>query len=188
MALRQSRGLLASALGIAIVLCVSTARADPQWGLGVTVGGGAVDVRGSDSRAAFHLGGRGDVLFLRARNSDMALGLYIDASSEAFETINVGGGAEWLLPTSDLIAVVLSAGAVAERAPGFGWEPGGESTIFVGSREYNFDSHYALGTGLFVQGRYSFGDSKEADVIAGAQIDLSFFAYPFVFAYNAIRK
>ena len=59
------------------------------------------------------------------------------------------------------------------------------NTIFWGSRSFNFHSRYAIGAGLFVQGRYGLGDSKQADAIVGVQIDLEYLALPFLFAYEA---
>lgn len=118
----------------------------------------------------------------------MALGPYVDVATAAFDTLEVGGGLEWLVPVSESLPFVFSAGLFERRAPRFGWEPGAEATLFVGSRSHNFTSWYGLAAGLFVQGRYGFGDGKQTDAIAGAQIDLSLFAYPFVLAYEAIRR
>jgi hypothetical protein len=61
------------------------------------------------------------------------------------------------------------------------------STIFLGSRSYNFSSWYGLGAGFFIQGRYGLGDARQVDILGGVQVDLSFFAYPFVLAYEALR-
>jgi hypothetical protein len=144
-------------------------------------------VRAGQPHAFFHLGARADVLFLRKRNRDMAVGPYVDFATASFETLELGGGVEWLVPLSELWPVVLSGGAFERRAPGFAWEPGAVSTIFVGSRSYNFNSWYGLVAGLFVQGRLGFGDARQADILGGFQIDLSFFAYPFLLAYEALR-
>ena len=116
----------------------------------------------------------------------MAIGPYVDFTM-AFETLELGSGVEWLAPISESFPLILSAGLIERRAPSFGWEPGAEATIFIGSRSYNFTSWYGLAAGLFVQGRYGFGDAKQADLLAGAQVDLSFFAYPFLLAYEALR-
>lgn len=179
----------------AIALAVGTfstarehrASADPQATAGLTLGGGASDLR-THASAAFQLGARADVLFLRQRDSDMGFGPYVDFVTTAFDTIEPGGGVEWLTPVASDFALILSAGAVGRHTAAFGWAPGVETTAFLGSRSYNFHSWYGLGAGLFVQGRYGFGDGEQADVIAGAQIDLALLAFPFVFAYEALRK
>jgi hypothetical protein len=144
-------------------------------------------VRGDRPHAFFHLGARADVLFLRTRNRDMGIGPYVDFATAAFETLELGSGIEWLIPVSEAWPVVVSAGVFERRAPGFGWEPGAATTLFVGSRSYNFTSWYGLAAGFFVQGRYGFGDARQADVLAGVQVDLSFLAYPFLLAYEALR-
>jgi hypothetical protein len=81
--------------------------------------------------------------------------------------------------------LVLSGGAFG-RTSRFGLEPGVEATVFWGSRSYNYHSSYSLGLGLFLQGRYGFGDGKQADAILGVQVDLEYLVLPFVFAYEAL--
>ena len=156
--------------------------------MGLTIGGGATDLRLGGPRAAFHLGGRADVLFLRSRNREMGVGPYVDVATAAFDSLETGGGVEWLVPLTESLPMVLSAGMFERHTRAFGWEPGTEATIFVGSRSHNFTSWYGLAAGLFVQGRYGFGDGHQADLLAGAQIDLSLFAYPFILAYEALRR
>ena len=187
--LRSTKAALIAAAALGGALGAPRAsRAAPQANFGLTVGGAATDVRTNGPRAAFHLGGRADVLFLRSRNRDMAVGPYVDIATAAFDTIELGGGVEWLLPVTEGFPLVVSAGLLERRAPMFGWEPGAESTVFFGSRGYNFTSWYGLAAGLFVQARYGFGDGKQTDLIAGAQLDLSLFAYPFLLAYEALRR
>lgn len=150
------------------------------------VGGAGTDLRAdAGPRAAFHLGGKADVLFLRERSRGMGLGPYVDVATAAFDTLELGGGVDWLVPVGGP-AFVFSAGSFA-RTSRFGWEPGLSSTVFFGSRAYNFHSTYGFSLGLFVQGRYGLGDGAQADLIGGAQIDLAFFAMPFILAYEAMR-
>jgi hypothetical protein len=172
---------------IAALLASGSAQAAPQVNAGLTVGGGATDLRGDRAHGFFHLGARADVLFLRTRNRDMAVGPYVDFATAAFETLELGGGAEWLIPLSEGLPLVISAGLLERRAPGYPFEPGAASTIFLGSRSYNFHSWYGLAAGFFVQGRYGFGDARQADILGGVQIDLTLFAYPFLLAYEALR-
>ena len=67
--------------------------------------------------------------------------------------------------------------------------PGGEATIYWGSRSYNYHSSYAISAGLFAQGRYGFGgEGRQADAVFGVQIDLEYFVLPFALAYQAIKR
>ncbi len=170
---------------VAALLLPRAASATPQLGAELTTGVALTDLRAEGPRTAFHLGGRFDALFLREGPRDMALGPYVDVATAAFDTFESGGGVEWLIPI-DATAFILSAGAFA-RTSRFGWEPGAAGTIFWGSRSFNYHSAYAVGAGLFTQGRYGLGDGHQGDVIFGAQIDLEYFALPVVFLVNAFR-
>lgn len=176
--------------GIAIAagaLFTANAEAHPQVSGGLTTGAALTDLRFQHGpRLAYHLGGRFEALFLRERPSDMALGPYVDVATHAFDTFETGGGLSWLVPAGST-AFVFSGGAFG-RAAGFGFEPGVAGTIFWGSRSYNYHSVYGIGAGLIAQGRYGFGDGKQADAMLGAQIDLEYFALPFLFAYEAITR
>lgn len=168
------------------MLSPSVASADPQFSAGLTTGLALTDLRADNApRVAYHLGGRFDVLLLRQAPRDMGLGPYVDVATEAFDTFQAGGGLEWLVPAGET-AFIFSGGGFG-RTSRFGWEPGVEATIFWGSRSYNYHSTYGLGVGLFLQGRYGFGDGKQTDALAGVQIDLAYFALPFVFLYEAVH-
>ena len=106
-------------------------------------------------------------------------------TTAAFDTFESGGGVAWLVPTGST-AFVFSGGGFA-RTSRFGWEPGAAGTLFWGSRSFNFHSAYAVGVGLFAQGRYGLGDGKQADAIVGVQLDLEYLALPFVLVYQAAR-
>lgn len=168
------------------LLTATIAAADPQTSVGLIVGGGAADLR-TEPRAVFHMGVHGDVLFFRKRDRDFAFGPYVEILSVAFDTFEAGGGVSWLIPMSDPIPLVLSAGAHARGGPG-GWFPGVSATIWAGSRSYNFHSAYGLAIGLFVEGRYGFGDARQADILGGIQLDGEIFALPFIFAYNGLFR
>jgi hypothetical protein len=169
----------------ATLAVASPAFGAPQANVGLTIGGAATDLRTSAS-SAFHLGGRADVLFLRERGRDMAVGPYVEVLSEGFRTLELGGGVEWLLPVREELPLVLSAGSYARRAPSFAWEPGVAAGVFFGARSFNFHSIYGLAAGLFVQGRYGLGDAHQADVVMGLQMDVVLLAYPAIFLYEAI--
>lgn len=182
-------GVRAAALlgALAAVSAATPAEATPQIGAAVTNGVALTDLRAENGpRVAYHLGGRFDALFLRDRPGQMALGPYVDVATHAFDTFEAGGGLEWLVPVG-APALVLSAGGFA-RTSRFGWEPGLAATVFWGARSFNYHGVYGLGVGLFAQGRYGLGDGKQADAIAGLQLDLAYLALPFVFAYEAIRR
>ncbi len=171
---------------LAPIALTGVAEARPQLSSGVTTGVAFTDLRADNGpRVAYQLGGRLDLLFGRAAPSDMAIGPYLELTTAAFDTFEAGGGVAWLVPTGSP-AFVFSAGGFA-RTSRFGVEPGAAATIFWGARSYNFHSSYAIAAGLFVQGRYGLvGDGRQADALAGVQLDLEYFALPFVFAYEAI--
>jgi hypothetical protein len=181
----RARAGLAAASFLAIVFGAGTASADPQASAGLTIGGAVTNLRDSSS-GAFTLGGRADVLFLRERGRDMAVGPYVEALTIGFDTFEAGGGAEWLVPIRDELPLVLSTGLFERRAPGVGWQPGAAAGLFFGSRSYNFHSWYGLAAGVFVQGRYGLGDSRQADVVIGLQLDLALVVAPFLFLYEAV--
>ncbi len=174
-------------LGLAVLLAPCAARAAPQVGAALTTGVATTDWRAENGpRVAFHLGARVDALFLRDRPGQMALGPYVDVATAAFDTLEAGGGLSWLIPAG-APALVLSGGAFA-RTSRFGVEPGVAATLFWGARSFNYHGVYGLGVGLFAQGRLGLGDGRQADAIAGVQIDLAYLALPFVFAIEAIRR
>jgi hypothetical protein len=182
------RTILGGALAAA-VLVPGVATAAPQVNVGVTLGPALTDLRTNGPRVAFHLGARASALFFRERGRDMAIGPYVDFATHAFDMLETGGGIEWLIPVvEDSLPFVLSAGAFARRAPSLPWEPGIATTLFFGSRSYNFHSVYGLAAGVFLQGRYGLGDGKQADVILGLQIDLAALAMPFIYLFNAVAR
>jgi len=187
---RRSGG--ARALGLlALVVPLGLARpaaARPQISSGVTSGVALTDLRADNGpRVAYQLGGRLDLLLGREGPHDMAIGPYLELTTAAFDTFEAGGGVAWLVPTGSP-AFVFSVGGFA-RTSRFGVEPGGAATIFWGARSYNYHSSYAVAAGLFAQGRYGLaGDGRQADALVGVQLDLEYFALPFVFAYEAVRR
>lgn len=181
------RHLFVAALACLALLVAQTAHARPQLGARVTTGAALTDLRADNApRFAFHLGGEFDALFLRDGPRDFGLGPFVSVRTAAFDTFEPGAGLSWLVPAGET-AFVLSGGGFA-RTSRFGWEPGASATLFWGSRSYNYHSNYCLGVGLFAEGRYGFGDGRQADAIAGIQLDLAYFAMPFVFLYEAARR
>lgn len=164
------------------------AEARPQANGGLTLGVAQVGSRDDVVGAThFSLGGRADVLFFRERNSDAGLGPYVELLTTTFSDLQLGAGVSALLPIHDYLPLVVSAGGYARNAEPYGWEPGVATSLFWGSRSYNFHAAYGLAAGLFLEGRYGLGDSKETAIIFGAQIDLAVLALPILFGYEAIR-
>jgi len=173
---------------VGAIAAPGTAHADPQISSALTLGGGAVGLQsGGRAVGVFHLGGRADVLFLRSRDRDMGIGPYVEVASEAFHSLEAGGGVDWLIPASSSFPFILSAGVAERHTSETGWEPGVSGALFFGSRGYNFHSAYDLTAGLFVQVRRSLGDSHDTDVIGGLQVDFALLAFPFLYAFNALK-
>jgi len=163
------------------------ARAEPQVSLGATVGGAVTDLRLADGpHGAFHLGARGDVFLLRKRERDWGVGPFVEVLTEAFDTLETGGGLSLLMPVFSSFPVILSGGAFARRATGLDWEAGVSSTLFFGAMGYNFHSVYEMQNGLFVSGRYGLGDGQQADIVMGVRLDLMLLALPAIFIYEAL--
>lgn len=165
------------------------ARAEPQANAALTIGAAGVGLdRAVWDTTVFHLGLRGDVLFLRDAPSDFGLGPYAELFTHAFDELQLGGGVSALLPVSETLPFVASIGAYGRVGDdGFGLEPGVSAALFWGSRSYNYHSAYGMAGGLLVQGRLGLGSSKETAIIIGAQLDLYILAMPAVFLINAAK-
>ena len=176
--------------GLAVVAAIvgtsARAGAEPQMSVALTVGGGVGEVRAPSPVGAFHLGLRGDVLFFRDRNGQAALGPYVEGLTRTFETFETGGGLSFLVPLSDAVPLVLSAGPFV-RGSKVGWEGGLAGHAFLGSRSHNFHSVYGWQLGGFVDVRAGFGPAQQLDVLWGLQIDTEILALPFVLLINAFR-
>ena len=118
-----------------MALLPSSASADPQVSVGLTLGGGAANLRTSPL-GVFHMGVQGDVLFLRKRDRDMAIGPYAEVLTVAFETFEVGGGVSWLIPVTEHVPLVLSAGLFVEGRWGLG---DGQQADILGGVQLDFE-------------------------------------------------
>ena len=162
------------------------AHAEAQLTTGLTTGVAVTDLRGAGGAGVTgHLGGRGELLFGRSSPRTMGVGPDVEALTVGFKTFEGGGGLAWMFPAWST-GFVLSGGAFA-RTSALGFEPGAAATLFWGSRSFNHHGLYALGVGLFAQGRYGLGDSKQADALFGVQLDLQYLALPFLWAAAALR-
>lgn len=185
---RDGRVGVATLVACAGLAVCDVAWADPQANLGITTGLALQDVAGPRSLdPAFHVGGRADVLFLRSKPGQMALGPYADVATAGFTNVDAGAGLEWLLPVTTDMPLVLSAGAFARNGDGRSWAPGMEGTAFFGSRSFNFHSWYGLTVGLFVQGRWVPDPPATADVVIGLQLDAELFVLPALLLYGALH-
>ncbi len=171
------------------------ARAEPQASVGLTAGAAVENLAGpTGPGGSLHLGGRADLLFLREGNRTMALGPYLDLATAGFRDLDAGGGLEWLVPLGENVALVPSAGAFARNGAGWSWAPGGEATVFLGSRSYNFHAPYGLASGVFLQARWLPGTGAAAagsngtrlDGVVGVQLDLELLALPVLWVWGAI--
>ena len=185
-----NRGFVPLLVGVGFALSIlsgeSPAKADPQFSAGLTLGPAFRHLRAGPVKPALHLGGRFDVLFLRSSQRDMGIGPYVDVGTSGFDSFESGGGLEWLIPAGST-SFILSGGAEARLAAGTA-QPGATWGLFWGSRSYNYHSSYAIGAGVFAQGRYGLsGEGRQADAVVGVQLDLEYLVLPFVFTYEALR-
>jgi hypothetical protein len=177
-------------LSLAVLVTLpAVARAEPNLSVAATIGGGISDFRHRERVSQlFHLGVRADLLLLRDRDSDMAVGPYVDFATGGFSTAEMGGGVEWLIPLTEHLPMILSTGGIARTNGADGLEPGIEGTVFVGSRSLNFHSIYGFGAGVFLQARIGVAGSLRSDAILGIHVDLALLSLPFVLAYNALAR
>jgi len=185
----RAHARLASACAIlALRSLPSEARADPQGTLGVTIGAAARGY-GDDvfSEPAISLGARGDVLFGREGPSDFGAGPYLEVVTLAFDEAQFGGGLAVLFPILDSAPIVLSAGPYVRAEGLWGAEPGVASSVFWGSRSFNFSSAYVIALGVLAEARVGVGPSRESSFVIGLQLDAAFLGSPLVFLVDAIR-
>ena len=179
--------LVAPSVLAAMLVPTSECRATPQWNVGVVAG-----VCGEGDRDAvwdstcLYSALRGDVLFGRTGDRDAAAGPYVEVASADLADMRLAGGGELLLPITEYIPVVLSAGAYARKNE-LGWEPGLTTRLFFGARSYNFHSTYGIAGGLLTGFDYGLGDSKEVLIVIGLQIDGLLITLPFVAGYEWLR-
>jgi hypothetical protein len=179
-------------LGSTVLLSLTyaaSAGATPQLSAGLTLGLAANGERAHIwSSTDFSAGFRADFLWARTRDADFGIGPYAEVlTTTGFSDFQTGGGASLLVPVSQYLPLVVSAGGYASRNSAWGWEPGLAANLFWGSHGYNYHSAYSLAVGVFVDGRYALGESRQVSLIAGARIDLELIALPFLLAYEAIR-
>lgn len=167
----------------------SSARAEPQGNAGLTIG---VAAAGTEGRfwdgGEFHLGLRGDVMFGRERSSHLGVGPYLEVMTLAFDELQIGGGANLLLPVHERLPLVLSLGSFGRLGDDqLGLEPGLAGALFWGSRSFNFHEGYVMAGGLLLGFRQSLGESQETALLITAQIDVLLLATPVVMLLDLLR-
>ncbi|HQY64763.1 MAG TPA: hypothetical protein PK141_25390 [Polyangiaceae bacterium] len=183
--MRRARRLAAALAALAVLGTGRTALAEPQLSAALTTGPAFRNLRVGPVKPAFHLGARFDAIFLRSAQRDMGVGPYVDVGTSGFDSLEAGGGLEWLVPAGST-SFILSGGAEA-RVAGGTVQPGATWGLFWGSRSYNYHSIYGFGAGLFAQGRYGLGDFRTFDLVTGVQVDAVVLALPFLLLVNAVR-
>lgn len=183
------RSSLTWAVVAVLVASPTLANADPQVNAGVNLGiAGRGFYREFWEETEFHLGLRGDVLFGRNNTRQFGVGPYVEFLTNGFDELQFGGGGSFLIPVIDSLPIILSAGAYGRLgSEGFGVEPGIATSLFVGSRSYNFNSNYVMAFGVVPQFRYGLGDSREMTFIVSTHIDLAFLCSPIIFLVDAAR-
>lgn len=176
--------------GVAALLATfattAESRADPQGSAGFTVGAAGRGY-GDDYfyEPAFHLGVRGDVIFGRDDGGDFGIGPYVETLTHAFDEIQFGGGASLLIPALDSVPFIVSVGPYGRYAPLIGLEPGIATSLYFGSRSYNFSTSYVMSLGLIAEARIGLGESRENSFVLGLQVDAAFLALPFMYLAEA---
>jgi hypothetical protein len=169
-------------LVLALALVTEATSAEPQGNASLTIGGAAAGPGGRFwDHGEFHLGLRGDCIFLRETSWDFGLGPYGEVGTWAFNQLQTGAGLSVLLPIDEVFPLVLSAGGHARFADDdLGIAPGVGGAIFWGSRSFNHHESYVLAAGLLVDVRHSFGAPGETMLTFSAQIDTTIIALPFI--------
>jgi hypothetical protein len=172
-------GLLLALLGLARMV-----RAEPEWNVAAETSlCGRGDGSGVWRNTGFCGEFRGDVLFGRARNADLALGPYATVGTATFSDVRFGGGLSGLLPTLDGdFPIVVSAGALSRN--GRDLRLSGE--LFFGLRSHNFHGAYAMASGVVLGGDSAVSGSHGNTLYVGFQIDGLWLALPFILGYEAL--
>ena len=174
-----------------LVLAPRAALADPQARVGADGGRRVEDVRGAAlSRGAFHLGARGDVLFLRSATApDGGRPLRRRRDGRVLQHGRRAAAPRGSSRRSRTFPLVLAAGSVRARRRSSGrGRPAWRAPSFVGSRSYNFHSCYGLAVGFFVQTRWVPDSPPSLDVVIGVQLDVELLALPVLFVFGACAE
>ena len=158
--------------------------AEPEWNVNAR---GALCGLGAHGeiwqKTGFCGGFRGDLLFGRDRNADIAFGPYATFGTATFSDVRFGGGLSLLLPAlSGDFPVVLSAGGLSRN----GTDARLSAEAFFGLRSHNFHGGYAMASGLIVGGDAAVSGAHGNTLYVGLQVDGLWLALPFILAYEAL--
>jgi|GEM_PF-1372424 len=134
---------------------------EPQWDVGVTLGGGLYESQGSLDHGAFLLGLEADTLLLRRRDQDAGLGFGLRFGTVHFQDTRLGLGPHLLLAVFDPVVIELGFRGLL-IANGSGASPGVSPELRVGFRSLNLSGHYGHAHLLTFGSDFSFA-MNEAD-------------------------
>ncbi len=158
------------------------AEAEPEWNVAAQTSlCGRGDGAAVWQRTGFCGSLRGDLLFGRDRNAELAFGPYLTVGTATFSDVRVGGGMSLLLPTlSGDFPIVVSAGALSRNASDV--RMSGE--LFFGLRSHNFHGSYAMASGLVLGADSAVAGGRGNTLYVGLQIDGLWLALPFILGYE----
>lgn len=171
-----NRGVKSGCAALALVGTLAPApiaAAKPQFAASLTP---ALCSRSTDARGlCFHGSARADVLFLRERSSDFAVGPVLELGTVNFEAPRVSAGISWLVPF-DPLPVVLSAAPLVRL--GAAPSAGGSARVFWGIRGYNHSGSYSAAGGILLGFDQLLGANSEQVWHVGLQLDAMWLSLP----------
>ncbi len=181
-------------LGIAAFFMAPAAKAEAeqvpslQWNTSLTLGlaryGDSNDLWRA-SRFASSL--RADFLFGRSNNASFGFGPTTFIGLSTYSELNLGAGAQLLIPVHDYLPITLSAGLYGVNREEQKTRPGTFLALGWGPRSFNYHSSYSMGGGLLLEARRDLAESPVTTWLASVQIDSALLALPVVFVVNAFR-
>ncbi len=160
----------------------STVHAEPEWNVAARTSlCGLGDGSAVWQKTGFCGDFRGDLLFGRERNADIALGPYATFGTATFSDVRFGGGLSLLLPTlSGDFPIVLSAGGLSRN----GSDARLSADAFFGLRSHNFHGAYAMASGLVIGADRAIAGGHSSTLYVGLQVDGLWIALPFILGYE----
>jgi hypothetical protein len=181
-------------LGIAAFLIASAAKAETeqvpsvQWNTSVTVGLARYGDNEDLWRASRFAGSlRADFLFGRTQNASFGFGPTTFVGFSTYSELNLGAGAQLLIPVHDYLPITLGAGLYGVNREDQKTRPGTFLALGWGPRSFNYHSSYSMGGGLLLEARRDLSESPVTTWLASVQIDSALLALPVVFVVNAFR-
>lgn len=182
------------ALSAATLLLGSTARAENeqvpavQWNASLGAGLAGYGEKGDlwrDTRFAGNL--RADFLFGRTSNASFGLGPTTFLGFSTYSELNLGAGAQLLLPVHEYLPITLGAGLYGVNRQDQKTRPGGFVSLGWGLRSFNYHSSYSMAGGLLLEARRDLSESPVTTWMASLQLDAAVLVLPAIFVVNAFR-